>query len=113
VEVRLTGGGTAALSADYVLIATGSRPMRPPEVPFGERIFDSDDILSLTSLPRTLAVVGGGVVGCEYASLFQALGIKVILIDRDHSLLPFLDEEISSLLQTRFSEAGLDLRLNA
>jgi NAD(P) transhydrogenase len=83
-------------------------------VPFdGEAVFDSDTILGLNRLPRSLIVVGGGVVGCEYASIFQALGIEVTLLDRDSSLLPFLDDEIAGLLQKRMQEAGVDLRLNA
>jgi NAD(P) transhydrogenase len=113
VSVALASGGSARLEADFILIATGSRPMRPPEVPFDdEAVFDSDTILGLKRLPASLIVVGGGVVGCEYASLLQALGIQVTLLDRDQSLLPFLDNEIASLLQTRLQEAGLDLRLN-
>jgi NAD(P) transhydrogenase len=113
VGVALGGGGNALLTADFILVATGSRPMRPSEVPFDEEaVFDSDTILGLKRLPASMIVVGGGVVGCEYASLLQALGIQVTLLDRDTSLLPFLDDEIASLLQTRMQEAGLDLRLN-
>ena len=114
VDVALHAGGSARLAATFVLIATGSRPMRPPEVPFDdERIFDSDGILGLKVLPKSMVVVGGGVVGCEYASLLQALGIQVTLIDRDSSLLPFLDDEIALVLQRNLREAGLDLRLEA
>ncbi|HXH21348.1 MAG TPA: Si-specific NAD(P)(+) transhydrogenase [Dehalococcoidia bacterium] len=114
VEVRLREGGTRLLGGDFILIATGSRPMRPPEVPFdGEAVFDSDTVLGLKRLPASMIVVGGGVVGCEYASLLQALGIRVTLLDRDPSLLPFIDDEVALLLQSRMQEAGLDLRLNA
>jgi NAD(P) transhydrogenase len=113
VEVSLRSGGVRRLSADFVLIATGSRPVRPAEVPFdAEAVFDSDAILGLKRLPKAMIVVGGGVVGCEYTSIFQALGIKVTLLDRDPSLLPFLDDEIAGLLQQRMQEAGVDLRLN-
>lgn len=113
VQVRTLEGRRERLSADFILIATGSRPYRPPEVPFdADCIFDSDGILNLKRLPKSLIVVGGGVVGCEYASLFQALGIRVTLIDRDAGLLPFLDEDLSRLLEQRLQEAGLDLRLN-
>jgi NAD(P) transhydrogenase len=114
VRIALADGGSETIGADFILIATGSRPMRPPEVPFDKSaIVDSDTILSLETLPRSIVVVGGGVVGCEYASLLQALGISVTLIDRDASLLPFLDHEISLHLQSSMQEAGIDLRLEA
>ena len=70
-----------------------------PHIPFdGQRIITSDDILRLDHLPRTLAVVGAGVVGCEYASMFAALGVRVTLIDRRPRLLPFVDSEIVDTL---------------
>src|SRR5690606_15944716 len=74
---------------------------------------DSDTILNLKHLPQRMIVVGGGVVGCEYACLLQALGIEVTLLDRDASLLPFIDDEIAALLQDQMLAAGMDLRLNA
>jgi NAD(P) transhydrogenase len=114
VEVDLHAGGKQRLEADFILIATGSRPVRPAAVPFdAEAVFDSDTILQLKKLPKSIAVVGGGVVGCEYTSLLRALGIDVVLIDRDESLLPFLDREVALLLQQRMQEQGIDLRLRA
>ena len=82
-----------------ILIATGSRPHRPPEIPFDDKsIFDSDSILQMDRLPQSLIVVGGGVIGCEYASIFTALGVKVSLVDGRDRLLPFLDAEIEQAL---------------
>jgi NAD(P) transhydrogenase len=110
----LTGGGnTITISADVFLIATGSRPHRPAEIPFDDQsIFDSDTILEMNRIPQSLAVVGGGVIGAEYASMFAALGVKVTLLDSRDRLLPFLDAEISELLRLRLEELGVVLQLN-
>ena len=111
--VRSTASGaTHHLSADVFLIATGSRPHRPAEIPFDDKsIFDSDTILEVNPIPESLAVVGGGVIGAEYASVFAALGTKVTLLDSRDRLLPFLDAEISELLRRRLGELGLRLYL--
>jgi len=111
--VRSTeGGATHRVSADVFLIATGSRPHRPAEIPFDDKsIFDSDTILEVNPIPESLAVVGGGVIGAEYASVFAALGTKVTLLDSRDRLLPFLDAEISELLRRRLGELGLRLYL--
>jgi NAD(P) transhydrogenase len=105
-------GSATPLSADVFLIATGSRPHRAPEIPFDDQsIFDSDTILKMNSIPQSLAVVGGGVIGVEYASIFAALGAKVTLLDSRDRLLPFLDAEISELLRRRMKELGMELYL--
>jgi NAD(P) transhydrogenase len=81
-------------------------------VPFDDpRIHDSDEILELERLPRTLAVVGAGVIGCEYTTIFGALGIKVSLIDGRDRLLGFLDGEIADQLRLQMGVLGVDLRL--
>jgi NAD(P) transhydrogenase len=101
------------LSAEVFLIATGSRPHRPPEIPFDDKsVFDSDTILQMDRIPQSLAVIGGGVIGVEYASIFAALGVKVSLLDSRDRLLPFLDKEISELLRERLQELGVKLYLN-
>ena len=75
LRVALHGGGERRLSANVILIATGSSPYHPPEVPFDyQRIHDSDSILKLEHIPKSLAIIGGGVIGSEYASIFTALG---------------------------------------
>jgi NAD(P) transhydrogenase len=100
VRVTFKDGGRRDLSAGVILIATGSSPFRIPGVPFEHpRVHDSDSILSLGFLPRSLAIVGGGVIGSEYASVFSALGVKVTLIDIRDRLLPFLDSEIAARLR--------------
>jgi NAD(P) transhydrogenase len=100
------------LHGDVVLIATGSIPTRPADVPFTDpRIHDSDEILELERLPRTLAVVGAGVIGCEYTTIFAALGIEVSLIDGRDRLLGFLDAELAEQLRLQMGTLGVDLRL--
>jgi NAD(P) transhydrogenase len=102
------GGAVRHLRGDVILIATGSSPHRPPEIPFdGRCIFDSDSILAMDRIPKSMVVVGGGVIGCEYASMFTALGVEVTLVDGRDRLLPFLDAEISERLRDRLASLGL------
>jgi NAD(P) transhydrogenase len=100
------------LQADFILIATGSRPHRPPEIPFDDEVtFDSDSILKMGRIPSSLAVIGGGVIGCEYASIFTALGVQVALVDGRDRVLPFLDADISENLRERLSALGVNFLL--
>jgi len=108
VRVTQRDGTVARLTADVVLIATGSSPHRPAEVPFGHPlIHDSDSILRLDRIPRAMTVVGGGVIGIEYASIFTALGVRVTLVEGRDRLLPFVDEEIAERLRRRLEGLGL------
>ena len=108
VEIELASGELRSIEARVILIATGSRPNRPADVPFdGESVFDSDTILTLPRLPRTLTVLGAGVIGIEYASIFAALGIRVSLVDTRDRLLPFLDREIVGVLETEMTRLGV------
>ena len=111
VRVALPHGGERWLTAPIFLVATGSRPYRPKNVPFdGARVHDSDTILTLPFVPKSLAVVGAGVIGCEYASIFATLGVKTYLIDARSDLLPHLDHDISSRLRTAFVDRlGIEL----
>src|SRR3984893_10272741 len=96
------------LRGEKILIATGSSPVRPPEFPFEHpRVHDSDEILEIGALPKTLAVVGAGVIGAEYACTFAALGVEVHLIDGRDSLLSFLDREISQTIERGMNAAGV------
>lgn len=100
------------LTADYVLIATGSRPFHPPLYHFDDGcIYDSDEILSLERIPDTMVIVGGGVIGCEYACIFAALGVEVTLIEGRPQLLAFLDDEIVEVLKGRMEALGITLWL--
>jgi NAD(P) transhydrogenase len=95
-----------------VLIATGSAPLRPEIFPFGPAIYDSDTILELDRLPRTMAVVGAGTIGCEYACIFAALHTEVHLLDSRDVLLPFLDTEIVKTLKMSMERSGVIFHWN-
>ncbi|HEV8438080.1 MAG TPA: Si-specific NAD(P)(+) transhydrogenase [Methylomirabilota bacterium] len=108
IRVRVAGGSDRELQTDVILIATGSHPHHPPEVRFDyERIHDSDSILRMRRIPRTMAVVGGGVIGSEYASIFTALGVRVTLVESGERLLSFVDREIAERLQAQLESLGL------
>ena len=106
------GRGQRMVSADNIVIATGTRPTQDKTIPLdGEHIFLSDDILKLDQLPRTLTVIGAGVIGLEYASMFAALGVRVTLIDKRDRLLPFVDHEIIDTLVYHLRQNRVTLRL--
>ncbi len=113
--VELTGadGAPRRLTGEFILVATGSVPFQPASIPFADPdIDDSDTILNLDRIPGTMTVIGGGVIGCEYASMFAALGVKVTLIEPRSELLSFLDAEISEALRVALVHLGIDVRLN-
>lgn len=96
------------VTADYFLIATGSKPRNPISVPFDhEKILDSTRLLSIDHVPKTLIVLGGGIIGSEYASFFAALGTEVTVLDKRDHLLPLLDNEIGMHLQKALNIIGL------
>lgn len=104
--------GVVQKSAERFVIAVGARPYRPPNVQFnGESVFDSDDVLNLKKLPRELTVVGGGVIGTEYASMFAALGVSVTMVDQRKRLLGFVDEELIDCFHYQMRSMGVRLRL--
>jgi NAD(P) transhydrogenase len=106
-------GGIRHLRGEVILISTGSKPHRPVEIAFDDvRTFDSDTFLQMERIPKSLAVIGGGVIGCEYASIFVALGVDVTLVDGRDQLLPFLDKEISERLRDCFASLGMHLWFN-
>jgi len=93
---------------EFIIIATGSQPRNPPEVPFDDRrIVDSRSILDMSSIPETMIILGGGVIGSEYATIFAALGVKVTLLDRGERLLKFIDHEITDQLQHHFPNGNV------
>ena len=108
----LDGKGHRQVTAANVVIATGSSATEDEHIPFdGRRIFVSDEILQLDRLPRTLTVVGAGVIGLEYASIFAALGVRVTLVDKRPRLLDFVDSEIIATLVYQLRRNRLTLRL--
>jgi len=105
--------GTRRLTGEVILISTGSTPNRPPEIAFDDvHTFDSDTFLQMDRIPKSLAVIGGGVIGCEYASIFKALGVDVTLVDGRDRLLPFLDSEISERLRDCLAGLGMHFWFN-
>lgn len=105
--------GKRQLRGEVILISTGSKPHRPAEIAFDDvRAFDSDTFLRMNRIPHSLAVIGGGVIGCEYASIFSALGVHVTLVDGRGRLLPFLDAEISERLRVRLAALGMEFWFN-
>jgi NAD(P) transhydrogenase len=107
VEVRSSTGAVSRVTAEHIIIATGSRPYHPPELDFSHpRICDSDSILKYPEQPFGITIYGAGVIGCEYASIFINLGVKVTLVNTQDRLLSFLDEEIAEALSYHLREQG-------
>ena len=113
IHIQLADGfGTRTVSAETIVIATGSEVAQVGDIAFdGQRILNSETILTMTDIPRTLTVVGAGVVGCEYASMFAALGTRVTLVDARPALLPFVDREIADELAHHLRSRWVTLRL--
>ncbi|MCH7662702.1 MAG: Si-specific NAD(P)(+) transhydrogenase, partial [Chloroflexi bacterium] len=106
------GSGTGEISTEYIVIATGSSATRSDKIPFdGKQIFTSDDILTMDRIPRKLSVVGAGVIGIEYASIFAALGVRVTVIEKRERLLPFVDQEIVDSLIYHLRSLRVTFRL--
>lgn len=96
------------IQGDVILLAPGSYPYRPPEFPFHDpRVYDSDTILALHEIPETMLVVGGGVIGCEYACIFAALGVRVTVVEKRDRLIGCLDAEIARALQASMESMGI------
>jgi NAD(P) transhydrogenase len=114
VEVRLDNGDLRVVEGGKVMIAVGTRPYHPAEVPFnGRNILDSDDILEVPHLPRSLTVVGGGVIGVEYATIFSALDVSVTLVESRDSLLDFIDHELVDDFVHQLRDRGVAIRLGS
>lgn len=104
--------GARRITGEFILVATGSVPYRPSDIPFDDHdIDDSDSILDIDRMPDSLLVMGGGVIGCEYASVFAALGVKVTLVEPRDELLSFLDADISEALRLALLRLRVDIHL--
>ncbi len=105
LELEAIDGSRREIETRFTLIATGSSPRNPPDVPISEPdVYDSDEILALDHLPDRLVVLGAGVIGCEYACMFAALGVKVTLVEARTQFLSFLDHEIGQALERSMRE---------
>ena len=114
ISVTSSNGEILNLHAEVILIATGSYPFRPENIPFDHfNVYDSDTILKINDIPKTMLVAGGGVIGCEYACMFSALGVDVTLVEGRDRLLTFLDQEISDALAASLEKIGVTLQLSS
>jgi NAD(P) transhydrogenase len=112
IEITGGGGGPRRLTSEMFLVATGSKPHHPPDIPFDdEDVDDSDTILQIDRLPKTMLIVGGGVIGVEYASMFAAMHVAVTLVEGRPRLLPFLDDEIAERLRGAMHTLGVEFHL--
>jgi len=108
----ISDGGTRHIEAEHFVIAVGSKPAKPDSIAFdAEDIITSDEVFRMGVLPHSMIVVGGGVIGTEYASMLSALGVKVTLVEGRSRLLDFVDAEISEALQYNLRRGGMTLRL--
>lgn len=107
LEVKAVDGSRRQVHADLIVIATGSRPRTPPNVPIDhENVLDSDSILSLPYLPTSMLMLGAGVIACEFASIFAALGVRVTIVDKGERPLGFLDSELTEIFVSEFEALG-------
>src|SRR6266850_382003 len=114
IEVRDASGATSMVQAGHVVLATGSRVGSLPMVKVdGRVVLSSDDILSLDRVPESLLVIGAGAVGVEFASIYQAFGSKVILIEREPRIVPLEDADVSEALRRSFQRQGMEVRVGA
>jgi NAD(P) transhydrogenase len=103
-----SASGETKISGDFLLIATGSKPLRPADIDFADDwIHDSDEILTIHDLPNSMTILGGGVIGCEYACMFAALGVGITLVDARPEILPFIDSEIVARLKAAMIKLGI------
>lgn len=111
--IRIKGPKEETLTADHFIIATGSYPFHPESIPFDQtRVHDSDSILNIKRFPQSIAVLGAGVIGCEYATIFSTMGCKVFLINRTDKILTFIDQEIVKHLLECMEHDRIDLLFN-
>lgn len=107
--VEVSGKDECKLNGKFILIATGSFPFHPPGISFdGRFVHDSDTILTINKIPRSIVIVGAGVIGCEYATIFAIMGSKVKLVNSREEILTFLDNEICQALQTKMKNDGVE-----
>ncbi len=102
------------LSADVIILATGSRPRRPSDIPFDKRtVLDSTSILKLKHLPKSLVVIGGGVIACEFITIFAALGVEVTVVDSHDQVLNYLSGDVVSVLTDAMKSMGVTFYMNS
>jgi len=114
LNVLTPNGKERQLRAATIVLATGSRPRRPSDVPFDKKtVLDSTSILKLRHLPRALTVVGGGVIACEFTCIFAALGVEITMVDSHHQILSYLSEDVASALADAMLSMGVTFHMNS
>ena len=114
ILVTALGGAPRRVTSECFLIATGSKPFQPSNIPFDDGdVDDSDTVLQIDRLPKSMTVIGGGVIGCEYATMFAAMHVKVTVVDGRERLLPFLDSEMGERLKGAMSSLEIRFHLGA
>ncbi len=112
-HVKINGDLEQTIEGDFILIATGSYPYHPPSIPFDHhRVHDSDTILNIKRFPRSICVVGAGVIGCEYATIFGAMGVKTYIVNDRDKILGFLDEDVTSALVEQMKSHDIKILFN-
>lgn len=110
VEVKGHDGAIRRITGQYILIATGSSPLRPAHIPFDDKlIVDSDSVLTIDRVPSSMIIAGGGVIGCEYASIFAEIDVNVTLVQKNPPILPFIDADCRDRLVKSMTERGVDI----
>lgn len=114
IEIEKDSGEIQRVHAEAVLISVGTRPYRPPNVPFdGQTVMDSDELLNIKAIPRSMIVVGAGVIGIEYATIFSALDTQVIVVEPRDSMLDFIDREIRDNFAAQLRDRNVKLLFGA
>ncbi len=112
-EVHIQGHIEQTIRGEFILVATGSYPYQPTNIPFDKvRVHDSDTILDIKHFPKSICVLGAGVIGCEYATIFGAMGVQTFIVNDRDKILGFLDKEISEALVTQMKKSGIEILFN-
>lgn len=113
-EIQITGQDSETIYAEKTIIATGSEPRLIPAFPFDyKRIHDSTSLLNLSELPKSIVIIGGGVIGCEFASLYSALNVDVTIVEMMSTILPMESASVSSFLAKSFAKRGIKIHVNS
>ncbi|MEM6361741.1 MAG: Si-specific NAD(P)(+) transhydrogenase [Bacteroidota bacterium] len=113
IQVKINGDLEQTIEGKKILIATGSYPYHPPQIPFDNyRIHDSDTILKIKRFPKSICIVGAGVIGCEYATIFAAMGVKTFIVNDRDKILGFLDEAVSDALVEQMKKNNVNILFN-
>jgi len=111
--INIKGATDQSIKGNYVLVATGSYPFQPSNIPFdNKRVHDSDSILDIQRFPKSICVVGAGVIGCEYATIFAAMGVKTYVVNNQDKILGFLDQDISNALVAQMKNHDISILFN-